>query len=159
MKKLTEEEAYTKAANYCSKSEHCPSEIMEKLQTWGVASVDACQRIVCRLMEEKYIDEARFCQAFVHDKFQFNHWGRQKIAYYLRLKKLPQKLIDETLDTISDHDAIEEARLILLNKRKAIRSADSYEIYTKLMRFAASRGIEMDTAMKAYDLIQKEENE
>lgn len=159
MKKLTEEEAYTKAANYCSKSEHCPSEIMEKLQTWGVASVDACQRIVCRLMEEKYIDEARFCQAFVHDKFQFNHWGRQKIAYYLRLKKLPQKLIDETLDTISDHDAIEEAKLILLNKRKAIRSADSYEIYTKLMRFAASRGIEMDTAMKAYDLIQKEENE
>lgn len=159
MKKLTEEEAYTKAANYCSKSEHCPSEIMEKLQTWGVASVDACQRIVCRLMEEKYIDEARFCQAFVHDKFQFNHWGRQKIAYYLRLKKIPQKLIDETLDTISDHDAIEEARLILLNKRKAIRSADSYEIYTKLMRFAASRGIEMDTAMKAYDLIQKEENE
>lgn len=159
MKELTEEEAYTKAANYCSKSEHCPSEIMEKLQTWGVESVDACQRIVYRLMEEKYIDEARFCQSFVHDKFQFNHWGRQKIAYYLRLKKLPQKLIDETLNTISDHDAIEEAKLILLNKRKAIRSTDSYEIYAKLMRFAASRGIEMDTAMKAYDLIQKEDNE
>ncbi len=159
MKELTEKEAYNKAAIYCSRSEHCPSEIVEKLQTWGLNSADACQRIVCKLTEEKYIDEARFCHSYVHDKFQFNHWGRQKIAYHLRMKKLPPKLIEEALKIVSDHEAVDEAKQILCAKRKNIHSTDEYEIYTKLMRYATSKGIEIDIAIKAYDMMKHEEEE
>ncbi len=159
MKELTEKEAYNKATVYCSRSEHCPSEIMEKLQTWGIESTDTRHRIVCQLIEEKYIDEARFCQAFVHDKFHFNHWGRQKIAYHLHMKKLPAKFIDEALNLIGDNDAIEEAKQILSTKIRNIHSTDEYEIYTKLMRYAASKGIEMNIATKAYNMITKNARE
>lgn len=149
MKELTENEAYNKAAIYCSRSEHCASEVCEKLRQWGVSDTEMQQRIVCRLMEGRYIDEARFCRAFVHDKFQFNHWGRQKIALYLSQKRLPSALIAEALEEVSDDDSLVAARELLSAKLKSVRAENAYELYAKLMRFASSRGIEMEIARQA----------
>ena len=143
MKELTEKEAYNKAAMYCSRSEHCPSEVCDKLYQWGVSDKEVHQRIVSRLLEENYINEARFCQAFVHDKFHFNHWGRQKIAMYLSQKKLPSSLRHETLEEIGDDDSFQAARALMSHKLRSLKANSPYELYAKLMRFASSRGIEI----------------
>ncbi len=148
MKELTEKEAYNKAAIYCSRSEHCPSEVCDKLYQWGVSDTEVQQRIVCRLLEENYINEARFCRAFVHDKFHFNHWGRQKIAMYLSQKKLPSSLIHEALEEIGDDDSFQAAHMLMSHKLKSLTANSPYELYAKLMRFASSRGIEMEIAHK-----------
>lgn len=159
MKELTENEAYNKASIYCSRSEHCPSEVCEKLYQWGITDKDAQQRIVCRLIEEKYIDEARFCRAFVHDKFHFNHWGRQKIAMYLSQKRLPSTLIQEALEEISDDDSFHTAHALMSHKLKSLKANTPYELYAKLMRFASSRGIEMDIAHKVIQSLVKDIDE
>jgi regulatory protein len=112
MKELTEREAFNKAAVYCSRSEHCVSEVCEKLRQWGVSDVDMQQSIVHQLKEELYIDERRFCHAFVHDKFHFNHWGRQKIAMYLCQKRLPSAFIEEALQEIADDESLQAAIII-----------------------------------------------
>ena len=49
---------------------------------------DAFNEIIDRLIDEKFIDERRYCRAFVNDKLRFNHWGRVKIQAKLREKKL-----------------------------------------------------------------------
>lgn len=156
MKELTEKEAFNKAATYCSRSEHCPSEVREKLYQWGIQDEETQQRLIRQLKEEKYIDEERFCQAFAHDKFHFNHWGRQKIAMYLSQKRLPEPLIQEALANISDDESLQEARTLLANKLKSIKAGSPYELYAKLMRFATSRGIEPDIARRAIKLITEE---
>lgn len=148
-KELTEKEAFNKAATYCSRSEHCPSEVREKLYQWGIKDEEPQQRIIQQLMDEKYLDEGRFCRAFVHDKFHFNHWGRQKIAMYLSQKRLPAPLIQEALEDISDDDSLQEAQALLANKQRSIKADSSYELYAKLMRFASARGIEADIAHQA----------
>lgn len=149
MKELTEKEALNKAAAYCSRSEHCPSEVEEKLRQWGVTDEEVRQRIIVWLMEERYIDEARFCQSFANDKFRFNRWGKQKIALYLSQKRLPAPMIAEALETITDEDSLQHAILLMRRKLETIKSDNPYEIYAKLMRFAAGRGIEMETARQA----------
>lgn len=149
MKELTEREAFNKAALYCSRSEHCVSEVCEKLRQWGVADAEVRQRIVHQLEEEAYIDELRFCHAFVHDKFHFNHWGRQKIALYLSQKRLPSAFIEEALQEIGDDDSLQAAKQVLSAKLPSIKASNAYELYAKLMRFASGRGIEMDVARKA----------
>ncbi len=156
MKELTENEAYNKAAIYCSRSEHCASEVCEKLRQWGVSDTEMQQRIVCWLMDEGYIDEARFCRAFVHDKFYFNHWGRQKIALYLSQKRLPSTLIEEALEEVSDDESLVAACKILSDKLKSVRAVNGYELYAKLMRFALSRGIEMEIARRAIRQLMEE---
>jgi regulatory protein len=149
MKELTEREAFNKAAVYCSRSEHCVSEVCEKLRQWGVSDVDMQQRIVHQLKEELYIDERRFCHAFVHDKFHFNHWGRQKIAMYLCQKRLPSAFIEEALQEIADDESLQAAKDLLATKLPSVKANNAYELYAKLMRFASGRGIEMDIARRA----------
>ena len=63
---LTDEEALNRVASYCSTAEHCRAEINEKLQRWGIA-YDTIARILDRLESEKFIDDERFCRAFVND--------------------------------------------------------------------------------------------
>ena len=83
---LTDEEALNRVASYCSTAEHCRAEINEKLQRWGIA-YDTIARILDRLESEKFIDDERFCRAFVNDKFRFAKWGKMKIAQGLYMKK------------------------------------------------------------------------
>lgn len=59
MTNITETEALSKVAGYCSTAEHCRAEISEKLQRWGLP-YDAIDRILKRLEDEKYIDEDDF---------------------------------------------------------------------------------------------------
>ena len=55
MTNITETEALNKVAAYCSTAEHCRAEISEKLQRWGLP-YDVIDRILKRLVDEKYID-------------------------------------------------------------------------------------------------------
>ena len=146
MKELTEKEAYNKAAVYCSHSEHCISEVCEKLRQWGVANEEVREHIVQQLQAEKYIDEERFSHAFVHDKFHFNHWGRQKIALCLAQKRIPSNLIAKALEEVGDDDSLQAAKELLAAKLPSVKAANGYELYAKLMRFASARGIEADIA-------------
>ena len=79
MIEITETDALSRVAAYCSTAEHCRAEVTEKLQRWGIP-YDAIDRIINRLEQEKYIDEERFCRAFIHDKYRFAKWGKMKIA-------------------------------------------------------------------------------
>ena len=85
---LTDEEALSRVASYCSTAEHCRAEINEKLQRWGIA-YETIARILDQLETEKFIDDERFCRAFVNDKFRFSKWGKMKIAQGLYMKKIP----------------------------------------------------------------------
>lgn len=156
MKELTEKEAFDKASAYCSRGEHCPSEVLVKLWQWGFFDEEAKQRIICRLIDEGYVDEARFCEAYVHDKFHFNHWGRQKIKAHLLQKRVGSHFIEEALQAIDDDEMQQTAMKLLQAKLKNIHGDNPYEIYTKLMRFAAGRGIEMEMARKCVKLLLAE---
>ena len=100
---LTDEEALNRVASYCSTAEHCRAEINEKLQRWGIA-YDTIARILDRLESEKFIDDERFCRAFVNDKFRFAKWGKMKIAQGLYMKKIPSDVAWRYL-SVQIHDS------------------------------------------------------
>ena len=65
-------------------------------------------------------------------------------------------MIQEALEEISDEDSFQTALDLLSSKLKKTKANNDYELYAKLMRFASSRGIEMDMAHR---IIQKLVNE
>ena len=85
-KECSENEVRNKAEAYCSSVERCVSEVEAKLEQWG-ADNGIKERVIEHLIKEKYIDQQRYCAAFVRDKYRFNQWGRLKIVQALRLKK------------------------------------------------------------------------
>ena len=143
MNTITEEEALNRMAAYCSAAEHCKAEVNEKLQKWGLP-YDVINRIIDRLVVEKFIDEERYCRAFVNDKFRFAKWGKMKIAQGLYMKKIPSDVAWRHLNEIDEEEYLSILRDLLASKRKSIHAKDDYELNGKLMRFAVSRGFEMD---------------
>ena len=140
-KEYTIDELLHKAASFCSISEHCVSEVEDKLTAWGVSTEDK-QKIIDRLISEDFINEKRFCIYFVKDKFRFNKWGKIKISYSMKAKGLDKELISTSLSTIDDGEYEELLASILKTKLVGLKFEFEYEKQGKLFRFAQSRGFE-----------------
>ena len=151
MKELSLGEALNKAAAYCTLCERCVSEVRAKLTAWDVPSGEQ-EKIIARLIEEKFIDEARYCRAFVNDKLRFNRWGRIKINAALRDKRLPKEYINEALESIDDEKYIEILKEIIAIKHRELKGKEDFATKQKLMRHAASRGFEPAIIMRTINV-------
>ena len=140
-KTLTPGEVLNKAAAYCTLCERCISEVSAKLTAWGVPQNEQ-EEIIARLTNEKFIDEERYCRAFVNDKVKFNRWGRIKITTALREKNLPQEYIKEALENIDDDIYLQALKETIDIKRREFKGKDDFATQQKIIRHAASRGYE-----------------
>lgn len=147
---MPKEVALGKATALCSGSEHCTSQIMEKLSLWNVSVQDAYD-IMDYLVKEKYIDNKRFARAYCHDKFCYNHWGRIKIRQMLRHLRLGDEEIEEGMETIGEADYLEALEDALRAKDRTLHEKDAYLRKGKLVRHLLSRGFETELAINAVD--------
>lgn len=140
-KEYTLDELRQKAASYCAISEHCISEVEQKLFAWGVEK-NQIEEIVNYLVENDFINEKRYSKAFVRDKFHLNKWGKIKISMALVSKNIPKQLINSALDLIDEGEYDEMLATLLKSKQKSIKYEFEFEKQGKLFRFAQSRGFE-----------------
>jgi regulatory protein len=145
-------DAFQKAAFLCSKAEKCSGDILKKLASWGLDDGDAAI-VLKQLVEEKYVDDERYARSYVHDKFRFNKWGKIKIAYQLRANRVNPGVIDAALSMIDDEAYFETLVALVSEKNKSIKAVNPYDRKAKLIRFAQSRGFEMDLIYKALDRV------
>ena len=150
MKPLTFEQALSRMAALCSTSEHCESDIRQKLQK-AVMSVDDCNRIVNKLYEDGFLDNARYCRAYALDQLRFAHWGRMKIEQALRMKGLPQADIRQATDELDEEEYQGILKDVLEQKARTLVDEDEYIRRGKLMRFAAGRGFTPQEIMNFLD--------
>ena len=147
-KRITKEEAWNRASFLCASSEKCLAEMKEKLFAWQISSEDS-DAICQRLIDERFIDEHRYCLFYVKDKFRFNKWGRVKIRTMLQGKRIASKLIEDALGEIDETAYQELLNELLKGKLKGLKFKDDYDRQSKLIRFALSRGFEMNLVMDA----------
>lgn len=140
-KEYTFDELLHKAASYCSISEHCISDVEEKLKVWGVQKEDI-DKIIKHLIKQDFINEKRYSRAFVRDKFGMNKWGKIKISLSLREKGIEKELITDAINAIDEGEYEEQLARLLKNKLHTIKYEYEYEKQGKLFRFAQSRGFE-----------------
>ena len=138
--------AFNKATALCARQEYCCSEIREKLRKWN-NDEDTSQKVIARLVEEKYIDEKRYSEFYVRDKFRFNKWGKQKIVWQLRQKRIPEEYINSALETIDDEEYKSTLSSILKEKARSLGKIDAAKKKASLIRFAVSRGFRIDEIM------------
>ena len=130
-RELSKAEWLDKAEAYCARSEHCAADIRRKLFEWGAPS-DLFDEIEKTLYSRDFLNDVRFCQAYVHDKVAYQFWGRVKIRAGLQALQLPSSAVNDALNDIDE--AQYKANLnALIGQRKS----DSEE---KRMRFLLQRG-------------------
>lgn len=144
---MTEKEALSHTMNLCSKREYASGEIRTKLADWDIPG-DLAEKIINQLVAEKFIDDSRYCRAFVNDKLKFAKWGKIKITYMLRQKQVDDTIIREALDAI-DPETYENILLDELTKKaKGLKASSEYEFKGKLIQFASQKGFEYEIAEK-----------
>ena len=139
MNKLSFEQALHRLAAYCSRAERCIGDIRKKMDAWEIET-DRQNQIIHRLLKEKFLDEERYCKAFVNDKAKYNRWGINKIRFELRKKQLPESLIREALKNLDSEENRERLSVLIEQKKKSVKGKNEWEIRQKLLRFAAGRG-------------------
>jgi regulatory protein len=100
-RKYPPHEALARLESYCAYQERCIDEILKKTSSWGL-SFDEGQELLEELIQKGFIDEARFAESFVSGKFRYKKWGRIKIRFELKKKRIPENLIKKSISEI-DH--------------------------------------------------------
>jgi regulatory protein len=143
MNPIKYEQALPRLAAYCSRAERCVQDVVRKMIRWELSEAEQ-KKLIQALQKERFLDEQRFCRAFVHDKSRYNRWGIHKIRFELKKKHLPETLIQEALSEINSEDQREQLRQLLASKRKTIKAKDDFDRNQKLIRFAAGKGFSYD---------------
>jgi regulatory protein len=137
--RITLAEALNKLTRYCADRERCHSEVRSrllKLQVYG----DDLEEIISKLVENDFLNEERFARSYVRGKFRINKWGRTKIIYSLRSKKISDYCINKGLEEIDE----DEYRTVLRELiEKKLKGDDSFEAKRKVVASMQSKGYEM----------------
>lgn len=136
---LSKAEWLDKAEGYCARSEHCLADVKRKLYEWQ-APAEFFDFIEQNLYANDFLNDARFCHAYVHDKVEYQSWGRLKIQAGLRALDLPEKDIREAIDNIDNAVYTKNLRVLI-----ASRKNDSED---KRLRFLLQRGFAYDEIMR-----------
>ena len=157
-KQMTEQEAYLQLAAICAQAEHCEQEMRDKMKRWELDET-VQNRVIDRLVKERYIDNERYARAFVKDKIRYNKWGRRKVQQGLWMKRIDEDIQQTVLDEIDDEEYLHVLRPLLKQKSRSIKAENDYERNQKLVKFALGRGFTFDIIKQCRDVEDMEEEE
>ena len=140
------QELTSRAENYCARAEHCASDLRTKILAWGGTPAQA-ETIISHLYDYHYLDDARYCRAYTHDKLLYQHWGKVKIRAMLQARQLPSSEILSALQNIDETDYNRILLALLAIKKNATREAQ--------IRFLLQRGFEYATILRALENCSK----
>ena len=153
----TAEQALQSLMRECARSERSSGDALRLMKRWGVSDEDA-QKVLARLLAERFIDDSRYAEAFVRDKLNLSGWGAYKIKSALRAKGVSKEIIDEVAaQMIEANDMCERLEDIMVRRLRTLKYSSPYDAKTKLIRFAASRGYDLDQAIECATKITRAE--
>jgi regulatory protein len=133
---------------FCSYQERCIRETEEKLKDWAVQK-KLIPSIINQLQKEGYINEERFAKVYAGSKFRVNKWGRQKIEFELKLKGIPEGMIQKGIEEIDEEDYQRVLRDLIRKKQKEIIPEKDLNIREKIITFVQGKGYEMELILAA----------
>lgn len=151
---MTPQQALDRLRTLCSRSEYCCGQVRKKLLVWSAKnaglgdlpfSQDDMDWVVSSLLEEKFVDDARFADAYVRDKARFSKWGEVKIAHNLKMFGVPAGVIRKAIADNAELFSSGILEQLIAGKWKQMKADDAVEVKRqKVLRFALGRGFSYD---------------
>ncbi len=152
---MTEQQALNRLTSLCSRSEYSTFDIRKKMVSWQFDE-SLQEKLLARLVSERYVDDARYARSLVNDKLRLNRWGSQKIRSALIQKHIAKDIIEEVLSEVDPSKYVATLRELLRQKSHTINTPSPYERNVRLHRFALSRGFTSDIIRQCLPEIDSE---
>lgn len=144
------DEALASLMRMCARAEHSSGDALRLMHRWGVEPAEQ-QRVLRRLLAERFIDDKRYAESFVREKISLTAWGEYKIRAALQRKGIAHDIIAEALADVTTGSSVERLKSKLKSKLRTIKYDTAFQLKGKLLRYAASLGYPMDEAMEAVE--------
>jgi regulatory protein len=141
----TEQELYTSALRALMRRAHSIHQMREYLER-RAEDKEHVSRVIARLREHNYLDDARYALEFARQHANARHQGRFRIARELRTRGVPDRHIEAALDATfveTDEAALVRARVkrLLSHARGALDQRKIASLYRSLLRAGFSSDI------------------
>ncbi len=138
---MTEQHQYllSRCQKYCSYQERSIFEVKRKLTEWQ-SQPKVTEKIINQLVNEDYLNEERFAKSFSIGKFRNKKWGKNKIIYELKKKRIPDLYIQIGLNEIDDDEYMQALKELLTKKLPGIKETDPLKKKYKLASYAVNKG-------------------
>ena len=166
---MTTNDALYRLQAYCARAERCEQDVRRRLFFYGVPQAEA-EDVVRKLKTDGFLNNARYCAAYVHDKMLFSKWGKRKIKNALMRKSIDPELIEQELGKYADDTQTDKLQQILETKlRQLMRTSRfkdlsltddtddytlrnlKYDLRTRLLRHAAAQGFDYETSLQTIE--------
>ena len=149
------EQALTALMRLAARSEKSSGDALRLMQNWGVDS-SARQGVLQRLIDDKFIDDRRYAEAFVRDKMRFSGWGVFKLRAALRNKGISTDIVEDVLRMLDSNNMTDRLRERLERKMRTTKYTTRYDLKSKLMRYGASLGYDFESVGDVVDTLISE---
>ena len=139
--KLTPELAYPKARHYCAYSERGHADVRDKLYSLGLIRKDV-ELLLSRLIEEDCLNEERYAIQFAGGHFRQKKWGKTKIIYALRQKKVSERNIRKALLEIEEPDYRQTLEKLAITKWRSLKGEQWISRQAKTTAYLLQKGFE-----------------
>ena len=151
---LDKKQALAKAESFCVYQERSQKEVRYKLVEWGMRG-DELEEILSELIVNNFLNEERFAKSYASGKFNIKKWGRVKIKQGLKLKGIPDKILQKALYSLDDDDYMQTLEDLAIKKSNTLTESNPLKRKMKLTTYLQGRGFEIDLillALKASNL-------
>ena len=142
-----------KIEHFCAYQERCHYDVNNKLNKLGVYG-DQVDEYICYLIDENFLSETRYSEAFVRGKYNNNNWGRVKIKMELKSKNISEWNIKNALKQINEED-YENKLYKICEKQMQNVDGTQNKFKNKIIRRLTQKGWEMDLIIKCLNRLIK----
>lgn len=145
---MTTSEALQKLQRYCAYQERSPYEVERKLQQIGLPR-DRREEVVAQLMEDNFLDEYRFTEAYTRGKLNQKQWAPRRIRMGLQEHRIPRATIDRILRQV-DQGVVDANALYLVERWFESKSKE------KLTAALQRRGYDFELITSTYNTVRSQ---
>lgn len=153
--KLTPQQALQKLRHYCAYQERSHAEVTEKLYNFGLRKTDV-SILLSQLIEDDYVNEERFATQFAGGKFRIKQWGKVKIEYELRQKKVSPRNIKKALASIDEEMYTKTLHELTIKKWRSLKNEQYLNRMAKTTNYMLQKGFERNEIITAINSLRNQ---
>ncbi|WP_257350834.1 recombination regulator RecX [Pseudalkalibacillus decolorationis] len=146
------------AVNYLSYRMRSYKEIVDYLKKKEVPAV-AIEAIMERLQGFNYIDDLEFAKMFIRSKVATSQKGPKALVQELKLKGVPQTIIEEAIPVYPQEEQIESATKLAIKKAKQSQKLSEVAVKQKVGQILQQKGFAWNIIEQALEKASLEKNE
>jgi regulatory protein len=139
-----------KMKKYCAIRDRSHTEVRTKLLKDKIYG-DELEEVMTVLIQEDFLNEERYANAYVIGKFNQNRWGKIKIIHGLKRQNISDYCIRKAIAQIEEEKYIKTIYYLRIKKEKLIHTSNDFEKKQKIIRYLLGKGYEIDMIEKSYN--------